>query len=107
MPHQLGSAPGRGTGPDGSPVFLVKAPGLFATWVYPFSLFLLWVAGQPLALWLCLCAGAYAHGVRYPRTFGTFYPLYFWLTILGVLSLPSLYMLLNLVAVVDVTPWSP
>lgn len=50
MPHQLSSAPGRGTGPDGSPVFLVKAPGLFATWVYPVSLLLLWVVGQPLAL---------------------------------------------------------
>lgn len=68
----------------GARSFLQTAPGLFATWVYPLALLLLLLVNQPLALWLVLAAGVYAHGVRYPRQHGVFKRGYFFSFIAGV-----------------------
>ena len=65
----LEQVPGTVLAENGRPVFLQTVPGLFATWVYPLTLLLLLLVNQPLALWLVLAAGVYAHGVRYPRVY--------------------------------------
>lgn len=103
----LEQVPGTVLAEDGRPVFLQTAPGLFATWVYPLALLLLLLVNQPLALWLVLAAGVYAHGVRYPRVYEVFYPVYFYLSVALVALLPVVHLVLTLATGVSVTDAHP
>lgn len=103
----LEQVPGTVLAENGRPVFLQVTPGLFATWVYPLALLLLLLVNQPLALWLVLAAGVYAHGVRYPRVYEVFYPVYFYLSVVLVALLPVVHLVLTLATGVSVTDARP
>lgn len=88
---------------DGKLAFLSPFPGIFASYYYPLGVLLLVVLGQFIALWILLVAALCAHGFRYPRTYGVFYPLYFWPTALAVLLMPVAVLVLTLATGVSVS----
>lgn len=88
---------------DGKLTFLTLFPGIFASYYYPLGVLLLIMLGQFIALWLLLVAALCAHGFRYPRIYGVFYPFYFWSTALGILVLPVCALVLTLATGVSVS----
>lgn len=87
---------------DGKLIFLSPLPGMFASYYYLLGILVLLLLGQLMALWVFLVAGLFAHGYRYPRTYGVFYPLYFWVTALAVLLIPTTVLALTLPVLVAV-----
>lgn len=88
---------------DGKTVFLSSLPGLFASYYYPLALLVLFLLSQFIALWLLLAVGLFVHGFHYPRTYGVFYPLYFWTTALITLLMPVITLVLTLATGVAVS----